>query len=179
MPESMHDRALRRTGATAETIYGVHAVEEALGQRAIDHILIKEGPSSRRVQEIINRSRTLGVSVRFAPRQALERAAGTAHHQDVVAVCSAKAYVELESLLASRAPLLVALDGVEDPRNLGAVARAAVAAGIAAAASATAVTAAAITRIFPSRRLRIRARDDLALHSLRRRIVPRRSRPSR
>ena len=129
MPESMHDRALRRTGATAETIYGVHAVEEALGQRAIDHILIKEGPSSRRVQEIINRSRTLGVSVRFAPRQALERAAGTAHHQDVVAVCSAKAYVELESLLASRAPLLVALDGVEDPRNLGAVARAAVAAG--------------------------------------------------
>lgn len=112
-----------------DTIYGVHAVEEALGERAIDYVLVKEGPSNRRVQEIINRSRAAGVSVRFAPRQALDRAAGTAHHQDVVAVCAAKAYVEIESLLRGPAPLLVALDGVEDPRNLGAVARAALAAG--------------------------------------------------
>jgi 23S rRNA (guanosine2251-2'-O)-methyltransferase len=118
-----------KKGASTETIYGIHAVEEALGERAIDYVLIKEGPSNRRVQEIINRSRTAGISVRFAPRQALERAAGTAHHQDVVAVCSPKAYVELGSLLAGQTPLLVALDGVEDPRNLGAVARAALAAG--------------------------------------------------
>jgi 23S rRNA (guanosine2251-2'-O)-methyltransferase len=121
--------ALHEPEPLKDTVYGIHPVEEALGKRAIDYLLVKEGPSNRRVQEIINRARAAGLSVRFAPRQALERAAGTAHHQDVVAVCSAKAYVELESLLAAQTPLLVALDGVEDPRNLGAVARAALAAG--------------------------------------------------
>ncbi len=93
MPENKGDAQKRTAGAMSEAIYGVHAVEEALGKRAVDHILIKQGPSTRRVQEIINRSRTAGISVRFAPREALERAAGTAHHQDVVAVCSAKAFV--------------------------------------------------------------------------------------
>ena len=129
MPENKYDAAKRGAGHLSEGIYGVHAVREALERRAVDHVLVAEGQSSRRVQEVINRCRQAGISVRFAPRQALDRAAGTAHHQDVVAVCSAKAYVEVESLLAAPHPMLVALDGVEDPRNLGAVARAAVAAG--------------------------------------------------
>jgi 23S rRNA (guanosine2251-2'-O)-methyltransferase len=128
MLEKTNDAPKPKAEHAADTIYGIQAVGEALGKRAIDHVLVAEGQSNRRVQEVIDRCRRAGVSVRFTPRQALERAAGTAHHQDVVAVCAAKAYVEIESLLAAPNPLLVALDGVEDPRNLGAVARAAVAA---------------------------------------------------
>lgn len=120
----------RGTGSPPDAIYGVNAVREALGARPVEYVLVTEGQHSRRVQEIIEACRAAGISLRFAPRPALERAAGSAQHQDVVAVCSAKAYDDLESLLRSRErPLLVVLDGVEDPGNLGAIVRTAVAAG--------------------------------------------------
>lgn len=120
----------RGTGSPPDAIYGVNAVREALGARPVEYVLVTEGRHSRRVQEIIEACRAAGISLRFAPRPALERAAGTTQHQDVVAVCSAKAYDDLESLLRSRErPLLVVLDGVEDPGNLGAIVRTAVAAG--------------------------------------------------
>lgn len=113
-----------------DTLYGINAVKEALGSRPIDHLLVAEGHRSPRVEEIIELARACGVPVRFAPGVALEREAGTPQHQNVVAVCAAKAYHDLAALAgASSSPLLVVLDGVEDPANLGAVARTAVAAG--------------------------------------------------
>lgn len=111
-------------------VYGINAVKEAIGVRPVDYVLVAAGQHSARVQEIVNASRKAGISVRFSPRAALDRAAGTTHHQDVVAVCAAKQYDDLESLVRGREkPLIVALDGVEDPRNLGAIIRTAVAAG--------------------------------------------------
>jgi 23S rRNA (guanosine2251-2'-O)-methyltransferase len=115
---------------TSNAVYGINAVKEAIGVRAVDYVLVAAGQHSHRVQEIVNACRKAGVSVRFSPRAALDRAAGTTHHQDVVAVCAVKQYVELEALARGRQnPLLVVLDGVEDPRNLGAIIRTAVAAG--------------------------------------------------
>jgi len=111
-------------------LYGINAVKEAIGVRAMDYVMVAEGHHGPRVQEIIDACRAKGISLRFAPQSALQRAAGTAQHQNVVAICSAKAYDDLESLVtASEWPLLVVLDGVEDPANLGAVVRTAVAAG--------------------------------------------------
>ena len=111
-------------------LYGINAVREAIGARPVEYVLIAQGQHSRRVQEIIEACRVKGVSVRFAPRAALDREAGTAQHQDVVAICAAKSYDDLESLVrAGEKPLLVVLDGVEDPGNLGAIVRTAVAAG--------------------------------------------------
>ena len=111
-------------------LYGINAVKEAIRARPVEYVLVAQGQHGRRVQEIVDACRAVGISVRFAPRAALDREAGTAEHQDVVAVCSAKAYDDLETLVASREkPLLVVLDGVEDPGNLGAVVRTAVAAG--------------------------------------------------
>ncbi len=111
-------------------LYGINAVREAIGARPVEYVLIAQGQHSRRVQEIIEACRAKSVSVRFAPRSALDREAGTAQHQDVVALCSAKQYDDLESLVrAGEKPLLVILDGVEDPGNLGAIVRTAVAAG--------------------------------------------------
>jgi 23S rRNA (guanosine2251-2'-O)-methyltransferase len=113
-----------------DTIYGINAVKEAVGSRPVEYVLVAQGQSSRRVQEIIESCRKAAIAVRFAPRAALDREVGHARHQDVVAVCAAKAYDDLETLVASRPhPLLVVLDCVEDPGNLGAIVRTAVASG--------------------------------------------------
>jgi 23S rRNA (guanosine2251-2'-O)-methyltransferase len=120
----------RGSGARPEAVYGINAVKEVVGGRPVEYVLVAEGQFSRRVQEIIDGCRAAGIPVRFAPRPALDRAAGTAQHQNVVAVCSAKAYDNLETLARScERPLLLVLDGVEDPANLGAIVRTAVAAG--------------------------------------------------
>jgi 23S rRNA (guanosine2251-2'-O)-methyltransferase len=113
-----------------DALYGINAVTEALESRPVDHVMVAEGHRGPRVEEIIRTCRSRGVPLRFAPAEALERASGTSHHQNVVVVCASKAYDDLGALLkASAQPLIVVLDGVEDPANLGAVARTAVAAG--------------------------------------------------
>ena len=113
-----------------DVLYGVNAVKEVIGARPVEYVLVAQGAHSHRVHEIIEACRAGGISVRFAPRSALDREAGTPQHQDVVAICSAKQYDDLASLVrAGEKPLLVVLDGVEDPGNLGAIVRTAVAAG--------------------------------------------------
>jgi 23S rRNA (guanosine2251-2'-O)-methyltransferase len=113
-----------------DILYGINAVRGALGSRPLDHILVAEGHHGSRLEEIIRSCRAQGIQLRFVPAAALERAAGTAQHQNVVALCAAKEYDDLEALVRAGSPsLVVALDGVEDPANLGAVARTAVAAG--------------------------------------------------
>lgn len=113
-----------------DVLYGINAVKEALGSRPVDHVLVREGAAGRRIQEILNDCRARRIPIRFAPRPALERAAQTSHHQDVVAFCSAKAYQDLDALIQCQSPaLLVVLDGVEDPANLGAIIRSSVGAG--------------------------------------------------
>ena len=120
----------RESGAKLEVVYGIHAVTETLGRRAVDYLMVTEGQGNPRVQEIIDLCRARGIGVRFAPRPAVERLAGSPQHQNVVAVCTPRLYDDLETLLAQPTPLLLAaLDGVEDPANLGAIVRTAVAAG--------------------------------------------------
>jgi 23S rRNA (guanosine2251-2'-O)-methyltransferase len=72
-------------------------------------------------------ARRASVPVRFEPRAALDRLAGSAAHQGVVALGAARQYAGLDAAAASE--LVVVLDGVEDPHNLGAVIRTAHAAG--------------------------------------------------
>lgn len=110
-------------------IAGVHPIREALrAGRPLDKILIAKGASGPRIQEIVDLSRTASVPVRFETREALDRATKGVSHQGVVAFGSAHSYVELDSIL-SDAKLVIVLDGVEDPHNLGAIVRTAHAAG--------------------------------------------------
>ncbi len=120
----------RESGTKLEVIYGIHAVKEAVLSHPVEYVLVAQGQHNPRVQEIIDACRAGGIGVRFAPRPAVERMAGNTQHQNVVAVCAPRAYDDLETLLGSSArPLLVVLDGVEDPANLGAIVRTSVAAG--------------------------------------------------
>jgi 23S rRNA (guanosine2251-2'-O)-methyltransferase len=121
---------LQKASHSLDVLYGINAVREAIGSRPIDHVLVREGASGRRLQEVLNGCREQGIPLRFAPRQALERLAQTSHHQDVVAVCSARGYQDLNGVIGSQSPaLLLVLDGVEDPANLGAIVRTSVGGG--------------------------------------------------
>ncbi len=80
------------------------------------------------MQQIIDLARERAVPLRFEPRDALDRASNGAAHQGVVAFGAAQTYAALDQVLAG-AQLLVVLDGVEDPHNLGAIMRTAHAAG--------------------------------------------------
>ncbi len=108
---------------------GIHPVREALrAGRTLDRILIARGAGGPKLQEIIDLARERSVPVRFEPREALDRAAHGATHQGIVAFGAARRYAELGQVLEG-AQLLVLLDGVEDPHNLGAIVRTAHAAG--------------------------------------------------
>ena len=107
---------------------GIHPIAEALrAGRSLDRILIAQGAGGPRLQEIIDAARRAHVPVRFEPRSALDRLAGTSAHQGVIAMGAASKYADLDS--AANAQLVVILDGVEDPHNLGAIIRTAHAAG--------------------------------------------------
>jgi 23S rRNA (guanosine2251-2'-O)-methyltransferase len=114
-------------------ICGINPVFEALaaGTRHFDRLLIVKGLRSQRLSDAIRRATHLGIPLRFEMRETLDRMAGGVPHQGVIAVVSEKPVLSLESLLeTARDPaLVVVLDGVEDPRNLGAILRTAEAAG--------------------------------------------------
>jgi 23S rRNA (guanosine2251-2'-O)-methyltransferase len=110
---------------------GIHPVREALrAGRPLDRVLIAKGAGGPRLQELIDLCRERGVPVRFEPRAQLDRAAGRAAHQGVVAFGTVEKFATLDDTAATRG-LHVVLDGVEDPHNLGAIIRTAHAAGAA------------------------------------------------
>jgi 23S rRNA (guanosine2251-2'-O)-methyltransferase len=107
---------------------GINPVMEALrAGSALDRVLIARGAGGPRIQAIVDAARQAGVPVRFEPREALDRMAKNSVHQGVIAVGAAQSYAGLEAVTGQ--PMLVLLDGVEDPHNLGAIARSAHAAG--------------------------------------------------
>ena len=111
---------------------GFHAVEEALAAgRALDRIVIARGRHGERLEAVVQLARSKSVPVRFEDRLQIDRLAGTREHQGIAALAAAKPALELEDLLAAKTPqgLLVLLDGIEDPHNLGAIVRTSLAAG--------------------------------------------------
>ncbi|MBK8812615.1 MAG: 23S rRNA (guanosine(2251)-2'-O)-methyltransferase RlmB [Acidobacteria bacterium] len=103
--------------------------------RRIEKILIADGAREHRITEIIDLARAAGIPFQKIPREGLERYVERgANHQGVVAIAAAADYSDadklLEEIAAMKAPLVVILDGIEDPRNLGAVLRTAECAGV-------------------------------------------------
>jgi 23S rRNA (guanosine2251-2'-O)-methyltransferase len=120
-----------------DKIYGINPVAEALkAGRPIQRLLIAEQrKADRDVLEIIRLAKGRGTGVRIVTRDALNREAPNALHQGVIAIAAAREYAMLEDILQlpaqkGLAPLYLVLDGVEDPRNLGAILRTAEATGV-------------------------------------------------
>ena len=120
-----------------DKIFGINPVIEALrAGGSVQRVLIAEQrKSDRDVQEIIRLAKGSGIEVRVTTRDALNREAPNALHQGVLAVIAARKYATLDDLLQipsqkGQAPLFLILDGVEDPRNLGAILRTAEVAGV-------------------------------------------------
>lgn len=108
---------------------GVHPVLEALrAGRPFERVLVAKGAGGPRLQEIIELCRSSSIPVRFEERGSLDRMAGASSHQGVVGLGAAHHYATLDRVMKG-ARMLVVLDGVEDPHNLGAVIRTAHAAG--------------------------------------------------
>jgi 23S rRNA (guanosine2251-2'-O)-methyltransferase len=116
----------------------VHPVEEALkaGRRRFDHVLVARERQDERIERLVALCRQAGVRVRQEPREQLTLLAQTPAHQGVVAMVRPQEFLLIEDLFEppagkpGAARLLLALDGVEDPQNLGALLRVADGAGV-------------------------------------------------
>jgi 23S rRNA (guanosine2251-2'-O)-methyltransferase len=119
-------------------IYGLAPALEALRarRRKIHKILIASGAHQSRLSELVETARRAGVAVEKRDRRELDELTRHANHQGVVALVASldrkNAYVEAEAILDSMGdlPLVVLLDGVEDPHNLGAILRTCECAGV-------------------------------------------------
>lgn len=118
-------------------VYGLNPVREVLrgGAGEVSELWLAEGGTrGAAFAELERLAREAGAKVRGAPRPKLDRLAGTDRHQGVVAVVADFRYSEVDEILeaaqaSGRPALVVVLDGVEDPQNLGAIIRSAHALG--------------------------------------------------
>jgi len=125
---------------TTSLVYGLIPVLEVLraGKRQIEEISIMEGGKPERLRHLFELARELRVPVRRVPRVELDRTLGDVRHQGVVARVAAARYADADELLevleakigSEDPPLVLGLDGIEDPRNMGSILRTAECAGV-------------------------------------------------
>jgi 23S rRNA (guanosine2251-2'-O)-methyltransferase len=118
-----------------EVLYGLHPVEEAIrsGSRQLDHVSVARERRDERLERLVELCRTAGIRVSLEPRDQLTRLARTDAHQGVLAVVRERRFLGIEDLLTpteGHYKFFLALDGVEDPHNLGALLRTADGAGV-------------------------------------------------
>jgi len=119
-----------------EVLYGLHPVEEAIrsGARRLDHVSVARERRDERLESLIQLCRSAGVRVALEPREQLTRLAKTDAHQGVLAMVKEREFLTIEDLLRPKADgeyrFFLALDGVEDPHNFGALLRTADGVGV-------------------------------------------------
>ena len=123
--------------SSGELLFGIHSIDAALTHdpKNILELYFETNSDNPRVKELSERARELGLKPHSRDRAALDRMTGGARHQGAVARYQApppRAEAELYALVekAEKDALLLVLDGVTDPHNLGACLRSAEAAGV-------------------------------------------------
>ena len=122
--------------AQQEWLYGLHAMQSVLEKEPerVMEVLVLKGRNDERLTNIVNQARRFGISVQFCQRKALDDKVSGEQHQGVVARAKPARVLDeadLDKILESEAqPLILVLDGVTDPHNLGACLRTADGAGV-------------------------------------------------
>jgi 23S rRNA (guanosine2251-2'-O)-methyltransferase len=117
---------------SSRVVFGIHPVEELCRARpaAVQVIYVADGYRSAEIDKAVQVAKERGITVEFRPRQMVAELAGDVVHQGMVALTGEFRYAELPEILeaaarANEAPLIVLLDGITDPHNLGAIIRSA------------------------------------------------------
>jgi 23S rRNA (guanosine2251-2'-O)-methyltransferase len=120
-----------------EGLFGINVLLEALrsGSRDFEKVHIAKGLHGKGIDEIVRLCKSLNIYIHFESRDVIERLSGTAKNQGVFGVVAAKGYSSVEDILEvsqkrNEHPFILILDGVEDPRNFGAIIRTAEGAGV-------------------------------------------------
>src|ERR1019366_4343643 len=120
-----------------EVLYGLHPVEEAVrsGARRLDCVVLARERKDDRLERLAAMCRAAGVRISLESRDHLTRISRTDAHQGAVALVREREFLGIEDLLAQKSPephcrFFLALDGIEDPHNLGALLRTADGAGV-------------------------------------------------
>ena len=117
-------------------MYGKNPVLEALraGREVKRLVVLESAREEPRLSEILEAAHQRGIEIEEVGRQRLDDIAHSDSHQGVVAYVGKRRYLELAELLAEvapePAPVLLVLDGIQDPQNLGSICRSAEAAGV-------------------------------------------------
>lgn len=129
----VQDETRARETGSQNVVYGLNAVLEALraGKRQIEAITILESARPDRLKHLLELARQKAVPIHRVPRFDLDRTLGQARHQGVMARIAAARYADPDELLESLEgrigtpdpPLVLGLDGIEDPRNMGSILR--------------------------------------------------------
>ncbi len=121
----------------SQIIYGIHPVKEALTSNSIvlEKILIATRHPSPSLQPILDLARRRGIPLSFTERERLDRMASGSPHQNVIALLQETPYANLEEILTkskqeSFPALLLILDGIQDPQNLGSLIRTGLGSGV-------------------------------------------------
>ncbi|HWC45925.1 MAG TPA: 23S rRNA (guanosine(2251)-2'-O)-methyltransferase RlmB [Casimicrobiaceae bacterium] len=122
--------AIRYAVSATRPLFGFHAVTARVRQRAesVDAIYVDAARHDARMRELTNRAKATGIAVHAVDAARLDALAGHAPHQGVVAIVDANMpHVTLDDVLSDlvEPALLLVLDGVTDPHNLGACLRSA------------------------------------------------------
>jgi len=123
------------SGPKSQLVPGIHAVETLIKRNAsrVQHILLAEGQLNSRLRRLVEMAEKANLKVEYLNRDELD-VMTEERHQGVVALVYPQASHEegdLKELVeATHSPLILVLDGVTDPHNLGAVLRTADAAGV-------------------------------------------------
>lgn len=122
-------------------IIGRNPVREALerGEGRIEKVVIQKGVRGSQIDAIRRAAKAAGVPTQMVPEVRINKLAPKATHQGVVAIAAPVAYLYLDAMLEQiapdldavreRKPVLLAMDGIEDPHNYGAILRSTVASG--------------------------------------------------
>jgi 23S rRNA (guanosine2251-2'-O)-methyltransferase len=118
--------------AGGRIVFGVRPVDELVRARpdAVSVIYVADGTRSPEIEAVVQAAKERRVSVEFRPRRMVAELAAGGVHQGIVAIAGRFRYAELDDLLeaanqAHEPALIVLLDGITDPHNLGAIARSA------------------------------------------------------